>query len=159
MFENPRRGRQARNFTTNAPKILGLKSSSEKIFSRKLPLGTPELCTCTTLFFVHKFIWSHCMHDYATWNCLISRFVEEMKTRQLFSFSFTWTLMQSFKIQPYWIVLKRKCFLWCTKKGKTHTHTYDNESKCCLRRRRPLPKCSLSVVSLVVYQQGSLLSY
>ena len=41
MFENPRRGRQARNLTTNAPKILVLKSSSEQIFSRKLPLGAP----------------------------------------------------------------------------------------------------------------------
>ena len=42
MFENPRRGRQARNFTTNVPKILVLKSSSEQIFSRKLPLGAPD---------------------------------------------------------------------------------------------------------------------
>ena len=33
MFENPRRGRQARNFTTHVPKILDLKSSSEQIFS------------------------------------------------------------------------------------------------------------------------------
>ena len=33
MFENPRRGRQARNFTTNVPKILDLKSSSEQMFS------------------------------------------------------------------------------------------------------------------------------
>ena len=33
MFENPRTGRQARNFTTNVPKILDLKSSSEEIFS------------------------------------------------------------------------------------------------------------------------------
>ena len=41
MFENPRRVRQARNFTTNVPKILVLKSSSEQIFSRKLPLGAP----------------------------------------------------------------------------------------------------------------------
>ena len=41
MFENPRRGRQARNFITNVPKILVLKSSSEQIFSRKLPLGAP----------------------------------------------------------------------------------------------------------------------
>ena len=41
MFENPRSGRQARNFTTNAPKILDHKSSSEQIFSRKLPLGVP----------------------------------------------------------------------------------------------------------------------
>ena len=31
MFENPRRGRQARNFTENDPKILDLKSSSEQI--------------------------------------------------------------------------------------------------------------------------------
>ena len=41
MLENPKRGRQARNFTTNGPKILDLKSSSEQIFSRKLPLGAP----------------------------------------------------------------------------------------------------------------------
>ena len=43
MFENPRRRRQARNFTTNVPKILVLKWSSEQIFSRKLPLGAPVL--------------------------------------------------------------------------------------------------------------------
>ena len=42
MFENPRRGMQARNFTTNVPKILDLKSSSEQIFFRKLSLGAPE---------------------------------------------------------------------------------------------------------------------
>ena len=32
MFENPRRGRKAKNFTTNVPKIINLKSSSEQIF-------------------------------------------------------------------------------------------------------------------------------
>ena len=32
---------QARNFTTNVPKILGLKLSSEQIFFRKLSLGAP----------------------------------------------------------------------------------------------------------------------
>ena len=42
MPENPRRGRQARNFTTNVPKILDLKSSFEQIFFRKLSLGAPE---------------------------------------------------------------------------------------------------------------------
>ena len=41
MFENPRRGRQARNFTTNASKILDLRSSFEQIFLRKLSLGAP----------------------------------------------------------------------------------------------------------------------
>ena len=44
MFENPRRGRQARNFSTNVPKILDLKSSSEQIFFRKLSLGAPGNC-------------------------------------------------------------------------------------------------------------------
>ena len=42
LLENPRRGMQARHFTTNVPKILDLKSSSEQIFSRKLSLGAPE---------------------------------------------------------------------------------------------------------------------
>ena len=41
MFENPRRGRQSRNFTTNVSKILDLKSSPEQIFFRKLSLGAP----------------------------------------------------------------------------------------------------------------------
>ena len=44
MFENPRRGRQAKSFTTNVPKILDLKSSSEQIFFRKLSLGAPAAC-------------------------------------------------------------------------------------------------------------------
>ena len=46
MFENPRRGGQARNFTTNVPKILDLKSSSEQIFSencRWVPLATVRM--------------------------------------------------------------------------------------------------------------------
>ena len=33
---------EARNFTANVPKILGLKSSSEQIFFRKLSLGAPD---------------------------------------------------------------------------------------------------------------------
>ena len=40
-FENPRRGRQARNLSENDPKILDLKSSSEQIIFRKLSLGAP----------------------------------------------------------------------------------------------------------------------
>ena len=42
FFENARRGRQARTFTTNVPKILDLKSSSNRYFFRKLTLGAPE---------------------------------------------------------------------------------------------------------------------
>ena len=42
LFENPRRGMEARNFTTNVLKILDLKSSSEQIFFRKLSLGAPD---------------------------------------------------------------------------------------------------------------------
>ena len=46
MFENPGRGRQARNFTANIPKILDLKSSSEQIFS--------ENCRWVPLFFENQ---------------------------------------------------------------------------------------------------------
>ena len=42
-FENPRRGRQARNFSENDPKILDLKSSSKQIIFRKLSLGAPAI--------------------------------------------------------------------------------------------------------------------
>ena len=49
MFENPRRGRQARNCTTNVRKILDLKSSSEKIFSQKLSLGAPVMSPTAVL--------------------------------------------------------------------------------------------------------------
>ena len=43
MFENPRRGRQARSFAKNVPKILDLKSSSEKILFQKLTLDAPGI--------------------------------------------------------------------------------------------------------------------
>ena len=43
LFDKPRRGMQARKFTTNVPKILDLKSSSEQIFFRTLSLGAPDI--------------------------------------------------------------------------------------------------------------------
>ena len=46
MFENPRRGRQARNFSTNVPRILDLKSSSEQVYSencRWVPMHCVEI--------------------------------------------------------------------------------------------------------------------
>ena len=58
MFENPRRGRQARNFTTNVPKILNLKSSSEQIFLENwhwVPLITSTLCVKNILPFLNGF--------------------------------------------------------------------------------------------------------
>ena len=54
MFENPRRGRQARSITTNVSKILDLKSSSEQIFFRKLSLGAPVLLACVRVFYCYK---------------------------------------------------------------------------------------------------------
>ena len=52
MFENPRRGRQARNFTTNVPKIIDFKWSSEQIFSencRWVPLIDQQQLTAKVL--------------------------------------------------------------------------------------------------------------
>ena len=58
MFENPRRGRQARNFTENDPKILDLKSSSEQIIFRKLSLGAPVLVVSFAIFIAVPFVFS-----------------------------------------------------------------------------------------------------
>ena len=49
-FENPRRGRQARNFSENDPKFLDLKSSSEQTIFRKLSLGAPEKCAAVDIY-------------------------------------------------------------------------------------------------------------
>ena len=51
MFENPGRGRQARNFSTNAPKILDLKSSSEQIFPENCRWVPPKVLK--TFYNVH----------------------------------------------------------------------------------------------------------
>ena len=58
MFENPRRGRQARNFTTNVPKILDLKLSSEQIFFRKLSLGAPDTIADDALKVIKTFSYA-----------------------------------------------------------------------------------------------------
>ena len=60
MFENPRRGRQARNFTGNDPKILDLKSSSEQIIFRKLSLGAPAFSICYQRVFLLTSLWMAC---------------------------------------------------------------------------------------------------
>ena len=57
MFENPRRGKQARNFTTNGPKILDLKSSSEQIFSENWRL--------VPLIYVHAYTLLQSLHRLA----------------------------------------------------------------------------------------------
>ena len=41
-FENPWTGRQARNLTTNVPRILDLKSPSEQIFSKNCRWVPPD---------------------------------------------------------------------------------------------------------------------
>ena len=73
MFENSRKGRQARNFTTNVPKILDLKSSSEQIFFRKLSLGAPDVCrsqVSTDITVVHLFLYLiYLVSVYALVNC------------------------------------------------------------------------------------------
>ena len=58
MFENPRRGRQARNFTTNVPKILDRKSSSEQIFFPKLSLGAPVVTKLRLICSGRRLIWT-----------------------------------------------------------------------------------------------------
>ena len=79
MFENPRSGRQARNFTTNVKKILVLKSSSERIFSRKLPLGAPAvfgipkpwILYTTSKYYLDSLTWVIFMREKLFWVCTL----------------------------------------------------------------------------------------
>ena len=64
MFENPRRGRQAINFTKKVPKILDFRSSSEQIFSenwRWVPQFKPFL---SALGVVSKWFHSEFIHHH-----------------------------------------------------------------------------------------------
>ena len=83
MSENPRRGRQARNFTTNAPKILDLKSSSEQIFSRKLPLGAPVVKMETKCKGFLKVQLNVLVKPFNTQNQLRSQIILTFKTAQI----------------------------------------------------------------------------
>ena len=75
-FENPRRGRQARNFSENDPKILDLKSSSEQIIFRKLSLGAPALYL-RAIFRVHGGAY---FRNFRVFHCIpVYRFVSQRK--------------------------------------------------------------------------------
>ena len=72
MFENSRRGRQARNFTADVPKILDLKSSSEQIFSENWRWVPRYQCA---LLFINKgnvniYLW-HNENNLRKWNATI----------------------------------------------------------------------------------------
>ena len=98
MFENPRRGRQARNFTTNVPKILDLKSSSEQIFSRKLSLGAPAASHPVELAWLEfiLFFWRYEMNGALSF---LVQFQITCDRVRLFheNISFTWHLSILFK--------------------------------------------------------------
>ena len=81
MFENPRRGRQARNFTTNVPKILVLKSSSEQIFSRKLPLGAPVLRTYWAVYDICRVQTADCRLQMSYTAYRAPRFIRVLLTK------------------------------------------------------------------------------
>ena len=83
MYENPRRGRQARNFLTNVPKILDLKSSSEQIFSenwRWVPLSEKLQQSVWILIFFSTLFWWYtvCLHYIMQINITFRRFNENL---------------------------------------------------------------------------------
>ena len=109
-------------------------------------LAKQQLCTCITLFCT--FPCRHCTTT--TWNCLISRFVEDANTRQRFSFCFSWTSLSPLK--------------WNSRKIRQHFSNRPKRNKChevwssanslfkwrfCNRRRR----CGLS--SLLARQRST----
>ena len=62
MFENPRRGRQARKFTNVSTDILDLRSSSEQIFP-KIDVGYPCIPSRSICQILAIFFWSWILND------------------------------------------------------------------------------------------------
>ena len=82
MFENPRSGRQARSFTTNVPKILDLKLSSEQIFSencRWVPLLSLITSTVTQKNVIYMIQCKHFSKEYLLGETKRDRFNEHRR--------------------------------------------------------------------------------
>ena len=86
MSENPRRDRQSRNFTTNVPKILDLKSIVFRTYSfRKLTLDTPEFyCRRINLTPTNYFLrpgTGHRPHQSSQYDAFLSQARDQCFTR------------------------------------------------------------------------------
>ena len=88
MFENPRRGRLARNFATNVPKILDLNSSSEQIFSENwswVPLKSKQLETPRASSYLISYsgnqIWRSPLLFFPQTNCYYLEFFFTLHSR------------------------------------------------------------------------------
>ena len=119
MFENPRRGRQPKNFTTNVPKILDLKSSSEQIFSencRWVPPSCPEFKSSATLvssqgcllpvefLILLCSVWITC---FKLFECSACNWWTKCTFHYKQNISTTWRIMSVTKISFF---LRRACF-------------------------------------------------
>ena len=112
----------------------GRRQRQQQKKSNRFRLAKQELCTwCTTLFFlyINLFAVTARLCEVKVPNFTFCGGLEQKTT---IFFFFPWTLMQSFRIQPYWIVLKRKCFFCDARKREKLTHTHTTTFKCCLRR-------------------------
>ena len=89
MFENPRRGRQARNFTTNVPKIVDRKSSLEQIFSENCRWAPLK---CLTI------VVKRCHNNCVTHEAPVSRSRCFLNPRHLNPFSTVFLLPESVTI-------------------------------------------------------------
>ena len=134
MFENPRRGRQARNFTTNVPKILDLKSFSEQIFSenwRCVPLSFVLSSTSssvdTTLFSdkgENRWFTSSPMLSTCADTTLIGRTTTHIFSRRReHSPSSVVSFMGWMASEGFIVNLIQSCLITVTKEERKNTHT------------------------------------
>ena len=128
MFENPRGGRQARNFTTNVPKILDLKSSSEQIFFRKLSLGAPvkedswwlvffRYCIPSLIIKMHFYLFE-CSNTISHWWLNLAQFGEAELKIWILLWVVYWLILSvvqgmSLKIECPWKLTRNVDFILC----------------------------------------------
>ena len=102
MFEDPRKGRQARNFTKNVPKILDFKSPSRRTdILQKLTLGAPDLLRREYNTQARRFFW----RNFIDLSCQLLRSLSFFRT----------TLVKSLQPTrlPRVLLWCRSVFPWC----------------------------------------------
>ena len=144
MFDNPRRGRQARNLTKNVPKILDLKSSSEQIFSenwRWVPLKL--VLTMLTISFVSECrLWKACLTTF--WHSFQANTCSKKSSAKLF-----WV---------YWSDSRTGCCRSTTRFGKILIYLPLVRGSETQTKRK---ECSISCIAIadVIYDQVEAMDF
>ena len=160
MLENARWSGQSRNFTANVPKILGLKSSSEQIFSenwRWVPLINSTNCPAFNVWVLVAQLVEHCSANaYWPWVCI------PLKPRNFFRHNLQ---LVKLRLQPQWSYFHLDLYShssfssWkCCKKFNGGLKVSMSDVKCNYQQLSKKFPCPLIIMTEIELQSWSFLN-